>query len=104
MKGNLGEGFSVAPGAGDEDEEILHRASEADPDDDPEEAGEIAELRGEDRADEGACAADRGEVVAEENPLVGGLVILTVFETDGGGDALVIQRRDFGRQKGAVIP
>ena len=53
-----------------EDHEVLHRAAEHDADDDPDHAGQIAELRGERRTDERSRAGDRGEVMAEDDPAV----------------------------------
>ncbi len=48
----------------------MHGAAEHGADEDPEEAGKIAELRGEDRADQGARARDGREVVAEDDPTI----------------------------------
>ena len=47
-------------------------------DDDPERSGEVAELRGERRADQRAGAGDGREVMAEDDPLVGGLEVVAV--------------------------
>jgi len=50
--GDLGERPAVPPQRRGQDQEILGGARQNDPDDEPEEAGQEAELRGEDRADE----------------------------------------------------
>ena len=50
----------------DEDHEVLHGAAEHDARDEPERAGQEAELRGERRTDERARAGDGREVMAEE--------------------------------------
>src|SRR5258706_12009065 len=78
LEGDLREGAAAAAHGGDEDEEILARPAEADADDDPDQAGEITELCREDRADQRARAADGGEVVAEEDPFAGRVVVLAV--------------------------
>ena len=63
-------------------------------DDDPERAGQVAELRGEHRADQRTGSGDGGEVVAEDDPLVGGLEIVAVAQALGGGGALVVEHHD----------
>ncbi len=50
-------------------DEVLHRAAEDDADDQPDRAGQEAELRGERRPDERPGAGDGREVMAEEHPL-----------------------------------
>ena len=55
-------------------------------------AGQIAELRGQHRADQRSGAGDGGEVMAEDDPLIGGLEVVAVVEAFGGGGALVVQR------------
>ena len=54
-----------------EDAEVLHRAAEHDADEDPERAGQVAELRRERRADQRPGPGDGREVMAEDDPAVG---------------------------------
>ena len=49
-------------------DEVLHRAGQADAADQPDQAGRIAELRRQHRADQRTGAGDRGEMVAEQHP------------------------------------
>ena len=65
---DLGERRAAAPGRRPQDDEVVDGAGEADADDEPEEPGCIAELRGEDGPDERPGAGDRGEMVAEQHP------------------------------------
>ena len=51
---HLAERLAVAPHRGEQDDEVLHRAAEHDADDDPDRAGQVAELRREHRADQRA--------------------------------------------------
>ena len=82
---------AAVPARGEgQDQEILHRAGEDDADEDPERAGKVAHLCGEHRADQGAGAGDGGEMVTEEDDLVGGDVVQPVIAAVGGGDG----RRD----------
>src|SRR5262249_37763541 len=74
-----------------------------DADQQPEEARSPSELCGEDGSDERAGAGDGGEVVAEEDPFVGGVVVVAIGEAVGRGDALVIQDHDGGRDEGGVV-
>ena len=66
-----------------EDHEVLHRAAERDADDDPDHAGQIAELRGERRADERAGSGDGREVMAEHDPVVRRHEVAAVVESLG---------------------
>ncbi len=68
---HLSERFAVAPHGREEDHEILHRAAEHRADDDPERAGQIAELRREHGPDQRSGSGDGGEMMAEDDPLVG---------------------------------
>ena len=49
-------------------------------------------MRGEYRADQRARSGDGGEVVAEENPFIGGLEIVAVAQPLSGRRALIVER------------
>ena len=70
--------------------------------DNPERAGEIAKLGGEHGADQRSGAGDGGEVVSEDDPLIGGNEVAAVVETFGGSSAQRIERQHFRRNKTAV--
>ena len=89
--GDLREGATVPAEARDEDQEILHGASQDHAEDEPEKPGEVTELAGKYRSDEGPRARDRGEVVAEEHPRVRGVEVLVVVQAVGRGDRAVIK-------------
>ncbi len=93
---HLRERFAVAAHGGKEDDEILHGAAEDDADEDPEGAGQVAELRGEDRADERPGAGDGGEVMAEDDPFVGLHEVLAVLVDFAGRGAPVVEREHVG--------
>ena len=57
----------------------MRRAYENAAEDNPQDDGSPAELRGEDRTYNGPCASYRGKVVAEENRRVGGNEVDAVF-------------------------
>ncbi len=59
--------------------------------DDPQCSGQIAELRRQYRADQGARARNGREMMAEDHPFVGGHEVAAVFETFGGSGARIIQ-------------
>ena len=77
-------------------DEILHGAAQHRADDDPERAGQVAELRGQHRPDQRTGTGDGGEMVAEDDPLVGGLEIVAVAQPLGGRGALVVERHHAG--------
>ena len=95
---HLAERFAVAAHGAEEDDEVLDGAAEDGADDDPEGAGQIAELGGERRADERAGAGDGGEVVAEDDPFVGGLEVVAVAQALGGSGAAVVEHHDAERR------
>ena len=101
--GDLGERLAAAAHGGGQHEHVLHGAGEADADDQPEQAGHVAVLDGEHRADERAGAGDGGEVVAEEDPLVGRVVVLAVVELMRGRGSRVVEGGDAGGEEGAVV-
>ena len=99
---HLAERFAVAPNGRAEDDEVLHRAADHDADDDPQNARQIAELRGERGSHERTGPGDGGEVMAEHDPLVGGHEVATVGESFRGRLPLVVEREDFRGDEGAV--
>ena len=76
----------------EQNDEVLHGAAEHGAEEDPEVPGKIAELRGQGGTHQRAGSGDGGEVVAEEDPFVGGLEIHAVAQTFGGGGAPVVEQ------------
>jgi hypothetical protein len=87
-----------------QDDEVVYRPRKADARDQPDQAGGVAELRGEHRTDEGPGSRNRREMMAEQHPFTGGVVVMAVVLLMGGGDARVVQHHDFRSDKRAVIP
>ena len=81
----------------------MHRAGEADADDEPDQPGRVAELRREHRADERTGAGDRGEVMAEQHPAAGRMIVLAVVQRVRRRDARVVERHDPRGDEGAVV-
>src|SRR5262249_39687350 len=75
---------------------------ERDADDNPDHAGEVAELRSEGWADERARARDGREVAAEDDPPVRRHVVAPVLEPDGGCRPIGVEREDLGRDQLAI--
>ena len=106
------ERFAVAADGAEEDDEVLHGAAEHRADEDPQGAGQIAELGGQHGADQRAGSGDGGEVVAEDDPFVGGHEVLAVAERSAGvarrsSSAITlaaIQEARSGRRKGKCTP
>ena len=91
---DLAERLAVAPHRRAEDHEVLHRAAEHDAGDQPDRAGQEAELRRERRTDERAGAGDRREVMAEEDPLVRRHEVAAVVEPLGRRRAARVEPED----------
>ncbi len=72
--------------------------------DEPQRARQVAELRGQHRADERPRPRDGGEVVAEEHPLVGRHEVAAVAQPLGRRRAAVIEAEDLERDEPGVEP
>ena len=88
----LGRGQAVLAHRRPEDDEVVNPTREAGTDDDPDEAGQIAPLRREHRADKRPRPRDGREVVAEEHHPVGGMVVHAVLKPVGGCGARIVER------------
>ena len=82
---HLGKRLSVAADREQKNDEILHTSAEDCTGENPERAGQVAELCGEDRADEWSGAGDGGEMMSEDDPFAGWNKVATVIQTFGGG-------------------
>ncbi|MDH6448974.1 hypothetical protein M2155_001382 [Streptomyces sp. SAI-119] len=94
VTGHLPERLAVPAHGQEQHDHVLHGAREDHSGDDPQGAGQVAHLGREDRADQRSGAGDRGEVVPEEDPLVGGVEVDAVFEAFGRGGAAVVRFQD----------
>ena len=103
VAGELVERKAVMPDGSEEHYVIVDRAGQHGADNDPDRAGQEAELRREDRADQRPRAGDGREVMAEQDPFISRVIIVAVIEPDGRGDFFRIKRQDFSRQKGRII-
>ena len=101
---HLAERLAVAADRRAEDDEVLDGAAERHADDDPDGAGQEAELRGERRTDQRAGAGDGREVVTEHDPAVGRHEVAAVVEPLGRRRASGVEREDLGRDDPAVEP
>ena len=91
---DLGQRAAAAPDRRPQDDEVVDRARQAAPGDEPDEPGRIAELRRQRRTDQRAGAGDGGEVVAEEHPLGRGIVVVAVVLGMSWRDPRVVQHHD----------
>src|SRR5665811_2091662 len=99
---HLPERLAVAPNGRAQDDEVLYRSSHDDANDDPENAGQIAELRGERGSHEWPGPRDRGEVMSEDDPSVRRHEVATIGETLRGRLPPVVEREDFRGDEGTV--
>jgi len=96
---HLASDFPSAPNRTKENDKILHAACKRRASNQPERARQVAELRGERRADERARSRDGGKMVAEENPFVRRHEVApsSWVRTEC---ARVIERKNFGGDEG----
>ena len=91
LRGDVGEALPPVPHRGEQHDHIVHAACEHAADENPEQAGHVAELGGQHGAEQGAGGGDGGEMVPEEHVLVGIHVIVAVGVLDGRRHTGVIQ-------------
>ena len=79
------------PHRGEQHDHIVHAAREHAADENPEQAGHVAELGGQHGSEQGAGCGDGGEMVPEEHVLVGIHIVVAVGVLDGRRHTGVIQ-------------
>ena len=79
------------PHRGEQHDHIVHAAREYAADENPEQAGHVAELGGQHGSEQGAGCGDGGEMVPEEHVLVGIHIVVAVGVLDGRRHTGVIQ-------------
>ena len=92
---DFGDGFAVIAHGSEEDNHIVYGPCEDAPDKNPQRAGQITELSGNNRAYERACASDSCEVMAEYDVFVRRNIVVAVFETECRRDFVLVQRQYF---------
>ncbi len=99
---HLAETAAVPAGRQEQDDHVLHAATEDRPYEDPQRAGQVAELSGQRRADERAGAGDGGEVVAEHDPAMGRHEVAAVVEAFRRRGARGVRREHLRRDPGRI--
>ncbi len=99
---HLPQRFSVPANGCEENDEVLHRAAQHRADNDPQRARKISELRGKDRADERSGAGNGGKMMSEDDPFIGGFVIVTVAQPFRWSGAPVVQRHHAHRDEPGI--
>ena len=101
---DLGERPAAAARRGPEDRHVVHRAGQAAAGDQPDEPGRVAELRGQHRPDQRTGAGDGREMMAEEHPAAGRIVVVPVVFRMRRGDARIVERHHLRGDERAVVP
>ena len=91
---HLPEAAAVAARGHEQDDHVLDTAAEHRAEQDPQRSGQIPELRGQRRADQGARACDGREMMAEDDPAMRRHEVATVIETLGRRRTRGIDRQD----------
>jgi hypothetical protein len=95
---HLPERLAAAPDRAEEDDAVVHGPAKDGADQDPEEAGKVAELRGEHRARRAGRAGDGREVMAEDDPAVRPHEVLAVGLRLGGRGPQLVDRQHVRHQ------
>src|SRR5579864_1826913 len=101
---DLSERLAVAPHGEKKDYEILHTPSEYGPDQDPQGARKITELRCQHRSHQRARTCDCGKMVSKHHPFLGGHEVTPIVEALGGGGTHGVERQHLSRQKLGIKP
>ncbi len=80
---HLPEALAIAARGNEQHRHVLHAATEHRADDQPQRARQVTELHGESGTDQWAGAGNRGEVMAEQHPALGGNVVAAVAQSLG---------------------
>ena len=94
---------AIAPRRDEQHHEILHRTGKHHAGEDPQHSGQVAHLRGQHRTDQRTRAGDRGEVMAEQNVLVGRHVVETVVASDSRRHAAGVKLHHARGDEQAVV-
>jgi hypothetical protein len=95
---HLAERFSFASHGREKDDRVMDTAAERGTDEDPKSARQESELGGKDGTHKWTRAGDRGEVVAEDHPLVGGHIVFAIRLGYGWRGAPVVQHQHLGHE------
>ena len=95
---HLAKRFAVAPHGPNRMTKSCTAPPSTAPIDDPQVPGQIAELRGKRRTHQRTGPGDGGEMMAEQNPFVGGFEVVPVAQPLGRRGAPVVERHDFARR------
>ena len=82
----------------------MYSTGENTTDEDPQGTGQIPELGSDDRAYERASTSDSSEVMTKYDVLIRRYIVMTIFETEGWCDIVLVDRQDFGTNESAVEP
>lgn len=99
---HLTERAAVAAGGEEQRHHVLDGAGEDDADDEPDRARQVSHLRGEHGTDQRTRPRDGGEVVAEQDPAVGGMEVDAVVQPFGGGRAVLVDLQNPVRDEPGV--
>ncbi len=91
LRRDVGEALPAVAHRAEQHDHVVHAAREHAADENPEQAGHVAELRGQHGSEQGAGCRDGGEMVPEEHVLVGIHIVVAVGVLDGRRHTGVIQ-------------
>ena len=101
---DFSDGFAIVPHGAEEDNTVMDSTGENTTDEDPQGTGQIPELGSDDRAYERASTSDSSEVMTKYDVLIRRYIVMTIFETEGRCDIVLVDRQDFGTDESAVEP
>ena len=98
----IAERAAVAAGRDEQDQHVLHRAGEDDADHQPQRAGQIPHLRGENRADQRAGAGDGREMMTEQHIFVCRHIVEPVVAAMRRRRAIGVEPQQLARDKQSI--
>src|SRR5258706_594553 len=100
---DLSQRFSFAPDARGENHEVVHRTTQADSDNQPQQSRQESELRRQHWTNQRPGAGDSREVMTEQNPLVGWIIIVAVIHSCRRYRPRVIERQHFRCYESRIV-
>src|SRR5208283_3127017 len=91
--GHFAKGLAITTNRTEQNDKILHAACKSGTSNQPQRSRKVTELRSQGWTDERAGSGNRGKVVAEQNPFVGGHKVATVIAAFGRSGSRIIQSK-----------
>ena len=81
----------------------MHCAAQTNSDHQPQKSWQKSKLRCQHRTNQRSRAGDGREVMTEQNPFIGRIIVVAVIHRVGRHGPRIIERQDLGRDEGGIV-